>query len=463
MPMVREPGPRAKQLLDMMRVSLLEGRIPAGIFNEPEIWELEKERVFSRCWVFLGHESEIPSPGDYVLRYIADNSIILVRDEHGRLRAHLNMCRHRGNQVCKAEMGNASHFRCSYHGWTYKNDGTLIGVPYFKEIYHERLNKDEFQLLPIRLETYQGLIFGNLDPNAPSLEEYLAGFQWYLDIYLRPGPQGTEFYGPPDKWVADTDWKICAENFAGDGYHTPVAHAFGFQLGYFPSSARTHFQGWAIHIPGKGHAIGMGITPGLPPFAGYPPEIVEAYRQVLSEDQMRIFSQVRTAVCTVFPNLSILIQPFSRIPGQPGVRFCTVRLWHPLGAGKLQMWSWCLVPRGAPQAYKDECYQAYTLAFGAAGLFEQDDFENWTNVTRQAGSSLARELVFPYLQGMDLEPDPNWPGPGKAVPPYVHETNFRNLWGTWLSYMTNGAYRVDGPGDGFDWAAQARMQAPVTE
>jgi phenylpropionate dioxygenase-like ring-hydroxylating dioxygenase large terminal subunit len=431
----RQPSPEIRSMLEAMVDMVPQGRVPVRIFNDPEVFELEQERVFGRCWVFLAHESEIPSPGDYLLRYIANNSIIVVRDEEGQVRAHLNMCRHRGNQVCKAEMGNASHFRCSYHGWTYKNTGELIGVPYWNEIYHKRLDKSQWGLVPVRVESYQGLIFGNLDPEAPSLEEYLGGFQWYLDFYLRPGPNGTEVYGTPDKWVADTDWKICAENFAGDGYHTPVAHAFGFELGYFPSSARTHFEGVAVHIPGKGHAIGLGRTPGMPPFFGFPAEVVEAMHQTLTPEQVQVFSQVRTAVCTVFPNLSILLQPFSRIPGQPGVRFVTMRLWHPIGPGRIQMWSWCIVPRDAPQWYKDESYLAYTLAFGAAGMFEQDDFENWTNLTRQVKSTLARDLVFPYEIGLDLEPDPTFPGPGVAVPPYVHETNFRNLWTTWARYM----------------------------
>jgi 3-phenylpropionate/trans-cinnamate dioxygenase alpha subunit len=182
----------------------------------------------------------------------------------------------------------------------------------------------------------------------------------------------------------------------------------------------------------------------MPPFAGFPPEIVESMHRTLSPEQLSVFRDVRTAVGTVFPNVSLLIQPFSRIPGQPGVRFCTLRLWHPRGAGKLEMLSWCLVPKDASQAYKDEAYQAYTLAFGAAGVFEQDDFENWTNVTRQAGSSLVRDLYFPYQMGLDLVPEEAFPGPGVAVRPYVTETNFRNLWGTWMNYLlTPPGERVD--------------------
>lgn len=101
----------------------------------------------------------------------------------------------------------------------------------------------------------------------------------------------------------------------------------------------------------------------------------------------------------------------------------------------MEMYSWCLVPKGAPQDYKNEAYRAYTLAFGQAGTFEQDDFENWTKVTRSARSTMARDLEFPYIMGMDSEPAEDFAGPGHVVVPYVNDTNFRNLWSRWGDYL----------------------------
>lgn len=427
-----------KDLLEGMREGVPDGRVPARIFNDQEIFDLEIDRVFGKVWSFLAHETEIPKPGDYVTRYIADNNIIVARDEKGEVHASLNMCRHRGNMMCKSEMGNASHFRCSYHGWVYKNSGELIGVPYFSEAYEKKLDRKDFGLLKIRTESYGGLIFGTLNSDSPTLEEYLGGFQFYLDIYLKQSVNGSEVYGPPDRWVAKTDWKICAENFAGDGYHTPVAHQFGFHLGYFPSSGATHSMGWAVHIPEKGHGIGLGHTPGMPPFFGYPDELVDGMKHSLSPEQLELFSKTRTAVGTVFPNLSFLIQPLSLVAGESGVRFCTMRLYHPTGPGQMEMWSWCLVPKDASDEYKSAAYQAYTLAFGQAGTFEQDDFENWTKVTKASGTTLAKGIEFPYIQGLAREAIEDFPGPGFAVEPYVTENNFRNLWSTWSKYMRNG-------------------------
>ncbi|MFM9695013.1 aromatic ring-hydroxylating oxygenase subunit alpha [Streptomyces europaeiscabiei] len=426
----------AYALVDRVAEGIGRGSLPAKIFNDPGIYELEKENLFSKVWNFLAHESEIPEPGDYVVRSIADNSILVARDESGQIHAHLNMCRHRGNQMCKSEIGNSSHFRCSYHGWVYKNSGELVAVPYHKQAYGTQLRKTDWGLVPVKIDTYEGLIFGSLNNEIESLDEYLGGFQFYLDYYLKAGLEGVEVYGPPDIWESKCDWKLWAENGSGDGYHTPVTHQFGFHLGYFASSGATHSIGHAAHIPGKGHGIGLGETPGMPPFLGYPDEVVESINKSFTEAQKAAFHPVRTAVGLVFPNLNFLSQPFSPIPGEPGVRFTTMRQAQSLGAGRMRLTSWCLMPKDAPKEFKEAAYKAYTLAFGPGGMFEQDDMENFNNITHQLQGSAVRELELPYVMGMDAEQVPDYPGPGKVVKPYMNDSNFRNLWGTWASYVS---------------------------
>jgi len=189
---------RMRAKLEELAQGVEEGLLPAWIFNDPDLFELEKERIFSRSWVFLAHASEIPKPGDYVLRYILNNPYIVVRGEDGKVRAFLDMCRHRGMRVCRAEAGNASHFRCPFHGWTYRNDGALVGVPAEREAFAGDLRKEEWGLVPLpRLEIFDDLIFGNLDPQAPPLEEWLGGIRWYLELITKRSPEGLEVLGPP--------------------------------------------------------------------------------------------------------------------------------------------------------------------------------------------------------------------------------------------------------------------------
>src|SRR3954464_7319050 len=125
----------ADSQLEAVLADVRRGMIPAHVYGDPEIFALERDRLFARSWVYLAHESEIPSPGDYVVRRVLDDSFIVVRDEAGTVRVLFNMCLHRGMQVCRAEAGNASHFRCPYHGWSYRNDGRLAGLPLHQDAY----------------------------------------------------------------------------------------------------------------------------------------------------------------------------------------------------------------------------------------------------------------------------------------------------------------------------------------
>ena len=151
------------------------GRVDRRIFSDPEIYGLELERVFGRSWVFLGHESQIPNPGDFVNTWIGEDPILLTRDRQGGVNALLNSCRHRGNGVERANVGNRSNFMCTYHGWTYDLKGKLITVPGYRELYHEELELEEWGLVRVpQVESFHGLVFGSWDEGAPGLREYMG-------------------------------------------------------------------------------------------------------------------------------------------------------------------------------------------------------------------------------------------------------------------------------------------------
>jgi phenylpropionate dioxygenase-like ring-hydroxylating dioxygenase large terminal subunit len=431
---------RALWLVEETLRSLDEGWVPARIFNDPDIFQLEQEKLFNRAWVFLAHASEVPKPGDYVVRYIGQNSLIVVRDEKGDIRAHLNACRHRGMQVCRAEAGNASHFRCPYHGWTYRNDGTLVGVPAGTEAYGDRLRKEEWGLIPIRVEIYDDFIFGNLSEEAPGLLEFLGGFEWYLDLLNRRSKAGMEVVGAPQRWIVDADWKLGADNFVGDAYHTLMTHRSAVELGLAPRDAKFAMYGESVHIPGKGHGLGLiSDPPGipLPPFWNYPEEIIRSLHESYpSKEHIEVARRTKFVHGTLFPNMSHLNVMIAKDHKSPPTPMYTVRLWHPLGPGRMEVWSWFLVEKDAPEDFKKLSYLTYERTFGPAGVFEQDDTENWRSITKVAGGTYSLRNRLNYEMGLGhLQPDPAWPGSGVAYPLDYNEANQRNFLRTWAEYL----------------------------
>jgi phenylpropionate dioxygenase-like ring-hydroxylating dioxygenase large terminal subunit len=413
--------------------------VPAAIINDPGMHDAERERVFGKSWVFLAHESEIPERGDYVVRYISEDQFIVVRDEDGEIRGHLNSCRHRGMQVCRAEMGNTSHFRCPYHGWTYNNKGSLVGVPAGREAYGNKLDKSLWQLKPIpKLGTYKGLIFGTLDADAQSLEDYLGDMKFYLDIVLDRSDAGLEVVGAPQRWVVDANWKLGADNFVGDAYHTMMTHRSMVELGLAPPDPQFALYGEHVHTE-NGHGLGIiGPPPGipLPEFLGMPENIVEQLQRRLTPEQVEVFRPVAFIHGTVFPNLSIGNFLMSKDHVSPPTSFLTLRLWHPLGPDKMEVMSFFLVEKEAPDWYKEESYKAYVRTFGISGAFEQDDAENWRSITRVLGAQFAKGMELNYQMGRGVyEPDPDWPGPGNAFPMDYAEANQRNFLEYWMQLM----------------------------
>jgi len=451
---LKEVAVRDGGWLERVVSEVRRGWIPAGVYSDPEVFAAEVERVFGRAWVFLAHESEIPDPGDYVVRRVVHDSFIVVRDEHGEVRVLANVCRHRGMQVCRAERGNSSHFRCPYHGWTYRNTGDLVGVPFHEDAYggDPHFDKSAFGLLsPPRVASYNGLVFASLDPSAPPLEDYLGGFRYYLDFYTRQSPAGLEVHGP-QRWRVRANWKIGAENFCGDTYHTPHTHQSIAEIGLFGEHKASKRKEGALYFADRGG----GTTYKLPPggfrdrlrYVGYPDEMIDRMERTWSPAQKALVADAGFLVsaATLFPNLSF-VHNWPRVrEGGPPVPFISIRLWQPVGPTETEVYSWFAVDRLAPEEFKRESYRSYLLSFGTSGMFEQDDVENWTSITSVAGGRWARQIRLHNRMGLAHDggllrpPLAGWPGPGQAFQGFG-EFNQRALLDLWCDAMV-GAEEV---------------------
>ncbi|MBO0731327.1 MAG: aromatic ring-hydroxylating dioxygenase subunit alpha [Acidimicrobiaceae bacterium] len=411
-------------LLEQVRA----GRFPAGIYSDPDLHAAEREHLFSRAWQFLAHESEIPKPGDFVVRHILDDSFIVARDDTGAVRVLLNQCRHRGMQVCRAEAGHATFFRCPYHAWTYRNTGELVSVPFHREAYggDDGLVLAQSGLVaPPRVESYHGLIFANLDRGAIGLEQSLGDMRFFLDLYIRQSAAGAELYGP-QRWRVRCNWKIGAENFGGDSYHTPHTHTSVVEIGLFSEPRAQNRMRGALYLAGGG----SGTTYKLPgrdfdanlAYLGYPPEMRQRMQEAWTPAQQELAGPAgfMVSAATIYPNLSLVHNWPIVSPEGPLTPFISLRLWQPISATEMEAWSWFVVDRNAPDWYKQESRRAYLACFGTSGMFEQDDMENWTSITAVAKGYLGARQQLDSTMGMSPgggslhEPVADWPGPGRA-------------------------------------------------
>ena len=238
-----------------------------SIFYDEGIYNLEMEKVFGRCWLFLTHENQIPRPGDYVKTTMGEDEVIVVRQRDNSIKAFLNACRHRGAQVCSAEVGSARNFSCNFHGWTYGIDGALILVPLEKELYKNKLDKCKLGLREVaKVENYHGFIFGNFDAQAPSFRDYLGDMAWYVDSWMDIAG-GVELIGPPSRSFLKCNWKTPSENFCGDIYHVGWTHGAALKaLGAKESRIGNKglpADGNGMQITTQcGHGMGVVFDPG---------------------------------------------------------------------------------------------------------------------------------------------------------------------------------------------------------
>ena len=385
-----------------------KGLVSRDIFVDPQIYEIEKERVFARCWLFVGFEDQVRKPGDYFISRMGEESVILSRDRDNTIHVFLNSCRHRGMKVCRYDEGNTPVFTCPYHGWSYAGDGSLVGVPRYKDAYREELDKSQWGLAEVaQLTNFHGGIWATWDSNAPSFEEYVGDVKYGLDLFYNK-PDGSEadieVLGVL-KWLFPANWKFGAENFLADSYHGTTTHQSVQLVGINPaggqgrSVASRRIRDDASHTFEVSHhgsgRLGFSIAPEDDPY--HPtyldkPVVEEYYREahMRREKLMGKHSRLHSGNGNVFPNAT------------QGTHQ-SVCVWHPAGPDGTECWRWYYVHRDMPQEVKDMLLHYFMRYGGPVGLTEMDDMENWNYAHKASKGVIARRYPYNYAMGLGHE------------------------------------------------------------
>jgi PAH dioxygenase large subunit len=422
-------------------VNVTKGEVSREVFVADDLYRAEIERIFNKTWGFLAHETEIPAPGDYVVRKLGNAEVIITRGRKGDLQAFLNSCRHRGAQVCRADSGRARNFVCPYHGWTYDQTGALITTTFDKHL-PEDVEKSELGLPKVpRLESYKGLIFGCWNADVDSIEKYIGEFAWYLDPFLARTPLGMEVLAPPHRWRAKANWKIGSLNFVGDAQHILTTHVGPLTLdpvrsaqSGFAAAAENSFQ----VVDERGHGCTLTyLAPGLPSdaYQTHPQDLSRVYRERLHPGQIDLMNRLRVIVGTVFPNLS-----FIETQVGPAQKAVIMRQWQPISGTEMEILSWVLAEREATADYKSSVLRKGIHNFGAAGVFEQDDVELWASATSASNNPIAKQFPYSFHTALPYidSPDSEYQGPCKVFRPSDTEVAQLEFMRHWAEFMEAG-------------------------
>ncbi len=192
--------------------------IPGSRYTSKEFAEQEWEQMWTKAWLLLGRESELPNYGDWQMEEVGPESIIMVRQEDGSVKAFYNVCQHRGNPLVDEEKGSAKRFVCRYHSWAFMPDGSLNFAP-DRHDFPQGDPCDHVRLAELRCDTFAGFVWVNMDPDCISLKEYLGPIwedwqRWEIQNWRRYVGLTTEL---------PCNWKVVLDNF-NESYHVPTVH-----------------------------------------------------------------------------------------------------------------------------------------------------------------------------------------------------------------------------------------------
>ncbi len=396
------------------------------VYADPAIFALEMARIFARAWIYVGHESQVAQPGDFITASVAQQPVVMLRHDDGGIRVLHNRCGHRGALVVTQRSGRAALLRCPYHGWTFRTDGALDAIP-AAEGYDPGFDRAAHGMAALpRVANYRGFVFASLAEHGPGLADFLGEGRRALDNMVERAPGGAlEVAGGAFRAIQRNNWKIYLENLH-DGLHAQVVHqasiaasravaasegpSFALDVVAANGAPLREMAALQVNCYPYGHSDMRGFRKTRaadPAFAEY--EAALASRLGREGAESVLADSLHNAL--VYPSFSV----------HPA--FQQLRVIIPERVDRTIIEVWCLRMKGAPPLMHRRNVAFANAVHSPSSIVKVDDLEAYERV--QAGLAGGPDWVS-LARGLGRAD-----GPATAL----DERFMRNQYAAWLRYM----------------------------
>lgn len=415
-----------------------DSRVHRRVYTDPAIFELEMRRIFGRAWLYVGHESQVPKPGDYVTATVARQPVIMARCADGAVRVLFNRCPHRGALVAAGRGGHVENFRCAYHGWTFRLDGALQSIPREGDYAGTGFDRAcaDMKLLP-RAAAYRGFVFASLAADGPDLATFLGPAAANLDNMVERAPEGElEIAGGCFETLQRNNWKIYLENLH-DGAHAMIVHqsSFGpakaaaaaaadpltrFRAEVVAANSQNYEQMGALEV--TCYARGHSDMKGFRRAASEEPQ----YLDYVAKLELRHGKEKADAILGTQRHNAMFYPATSVHPV-----FMQLRVIQPLAVDLTRIDIWTLRMKGAPAWMHRRNIAFANTVHAPSSIVKADDLEIYARVQR--GAAAEGEDWIDQSRGAEGPPD----GPDGARSTALSEAFIRNQYAAWREYMAD--------------------------
>lgn len=415
-------------------------QVHRDLYLSPAVFELEMREVWGRAWLFVGHDSQIPKPGDFVTIDLAGKPTIMIRREDGGISVLSNRCAHKGAPICNANTGNAGRFlRCAYHGWSYRLDGSLLGQPLKHGYANSDFDQSESQNGLSHwgeVAVHRGFVFARAIADGPSFQDMMGELLAALDLLCDRSPQGRlTIAGGVIRTRFAANWKIYLENI-NDAVHPVTTHASATQSAQavwtshgtdaapplamrqlLPfASGYQFFEQMGARLLPHGHSL-LGTRQSLHTSYADLGQYGEALRQAHGAERAQTVLEFAPQNVVFYPNMAL--------KGTPQV----MRVLRPISACETVLEAWAFQPEGAPAELLQSALMYNRQVFSPMSIVAHDDLHLFERMQRSLAAHGNPWISLHRGSGADH-------GQGARDVDGVDEGLHRNQFQAWRNFMS---------------------------